>query len=128
MAKRRLFQYQYSFQRDLVHIFADVTFGSSGAPTLVSGKGISSITRLSAGKFQIQLQDPFAGVMMVSKVNKMASGAPASPVMVLNDVSNISQLTGGLIVLTFETSGGTATDPASGEEILMHIILKNTTA
>lgn len=128
MANRNLFQFQYSYQRDLVHIFAQVSFAAAGAPTLVSGKGVESIVRNSAGLYTINLQDSFAGVMDIEHKPLLAVGAPAAPLMVIRSVSNINDLSAPSVQVGFTDSSGVATDPASGEQVLMHIILKNTTA
>lgn len=128
MANRNLFQFQYSYQRDLVHIFAQVSFAAAGAPTLVSGKGVASITRNSAGLYTIALQDSFAGVMQIDHKPLLASGAPAAPLMVIRSVSNINDLSAPSVQVGFTDAAGVATDPASGEQVLIHITLKNTTA
>lgn len=128
MANRNLFQFQYSYQRDLVHIFAQVSFAAAGAPTLVSGKGVASITRNSAGLYTIQLQDSFAGVMQIDHKPLLAAGAPAAPLMVIRSVSNINDLSAPSVQVGFTDETGVATDPASGEQVLIHITLKNTTA
>jgi hypothetical protein len=53
-----------------VSLDAQVSIGSSGAPTIASGAGlgIASITRLSAGRYRIQLQDNFAKIIKVSAI------------------------------------------------------------
>lgn len=49
----------------LRHIDAIVQIGASGAPTINTGDapGINSITRLSAGRYRIQLQDNYAKLL-----------------------------------------------------------------
>jgi hypothetical protein len=115
-------QFSYSFAQP-EHLFAKVTFGASGAPTIVSGTGmgISSIVRNSAGNFTINLSHAYFATLMVKHVF-VDSSAPASPSMfVLSDLSNSSSSPS--IVIEFNASG-TATDPASGEEVLLEISLQ----
>lgn len=42
-----------------IDLDAVISIGASGAPTIVSAPGINSITRLSAGVYQVQLQDNY---------------------------------------------------------------------
>lgn len=128
MANSNRFQFRTAYQRDLVDIFARVSFGASGAPTLQEGKGISSIVRLSAGLYEIRLREGFAGVMMVAASPLMASGSPASPIMVVREISQSNSLTSPRIRIEFQNAAGAATDPASGSLRLIHIITKNTPA
>lgn len=128
MANSNRFQFRTAYQRDLVDIFAQISFAALGAPTLVSGKGVKSVERLSAGLFRIHLRENFGGVMMVSSSPLLASGAPAAPHMVIRSVSNINDLSDPRVDIVMQDSSGVATDPASGEQIMLQIILKNTTA
>lgn len=50
---------QWGFHLMPVRIDANISIGSSGAPTVNNALGINSITRLSAGVYQIQLQDNY---------------------------------------------------------------------
>ena len=129
MANRQLQQFQLSFEKQLVHIFASVTFGSSGAPTLnaAASKGVKSITRNSTGDYTIVLQDTYNQLMNVKHVFNNAS-APAAPAMYLKaSGTNVSSLSSPQIEMVMN-SGGTATDPASGENLLIHIVTKNSSA
>lgn len=128
MANSNLFQFRQSYQRNLVDIFAQISFAALGVPTLVAGKGVSSIERVSAGLFNIHLREPFGGVMHVQQMPLLASGAPAAAQMVVRSVSNINTLSDPQIQVEFLDAAGAAIDPASGEQVLMQIILKNTTA
>lgn len=134
MANRNFFQFPKAYQRDIVSSFPQVSFGASGAPTLISAvgginnamsKGIASISRLSAGKYRIVLQDNFGGLLMVRHVFQNAT-APAAPGMYIV-ADNSSNLANPTIDIQFNAAG-TATDPGNGEVVLMEIISKNTPA
>lgn len=122
MANSRLFQFRYSYQRDMVDVFARISFGASGAPTLQAGKGVVSITRISAGKYTIVLKDNFRKLAQVDSriVNATAPAAPAMYVV----TDNTAAATNPSITIQLN-SAGTATDPASGEVLLLSIILVN---
>lgn len=124
MANRYFNQFRLSLEKKLVDLYARVTFGSSGAPTLdvANSKGIKSISRTGAGAYTIVLQDSYARLMGVNKINVSAS-APASPSMyiVTETVSTLSNPAVNVVM----NAAGTATDPASGEEVRLHFTLKN---
>jgi hypothetical protein len=123
MANRRTYQFQGSNIAGIVRINAKVTFGASGAPTLASTNNsfISSITRNSAGDYTIALADAYNGLLGVRHVFNSGSSAPASPALwVKTDAVTTKSLR-----IVFNLAG-TATDPASGEIVLLEIVLKNT--
>lgn len=123
MANRRMFQFRYSLERDIVELFAKVAIGGTGAPTLSLGKGIASISRVSAGIYDITLQDNF-NVFLGCDVNFIASsGSPAAP-----DVSVTSEAVSTTKVIRIQCNDAdtpAATDPGSGETMLMRITLRN---
>lgn len=134
MANRYFRQFTNTVEPAICVLFARVTFGSSGAPTLVaaSSKGVKSISRVSAGKYTITLgnaaaADTYPQLMMIRHLFDEISNsgtAPASPGMYLtaNAVS-----TAGTLQVVFN-SAGTATDPASTEAVYLEITVKNSTA
>lgn len=119
---RRTFQFRYSFERDVCEYFLKVTIGSTGAPTLSTGKGVTSITRTSAGLYVITLQDTSNSLMGVTNTF-LSSGAPASPMF--NVVSEAVNTTGVITVQYRAIDNSTATDPASGEVLLLKIAVRN---
>lgn len=128
MANRTFSQFRYSLEKAVVDLYCRVTFGATGAPTLdkANSKGIASISRTSTGLFVITLQDTYQRVLHVGCVFKVASGAPAAPGMYLT-ADAVGTLSAPTITLQFNAAG-TATDPASGEEVKLHIALRNSTA
>jgi hypothetical protein len=128
MANRRYDQFRYSLEHKVVDLFAKVTFGASGAPTLAAAvsKGIKSIVRNGAGDYTVTLQDPYAGLLLVKHnfdTSGAAGAAPAAPGMWLK-AQSVGTSSGGTIRLVFNAAG-TATDPASGEAVLLQLVLKN---
>ncbi len=115
----RLFQFRYSYERDLCDIQAKVSIGASGAPTLSLAKGIVSMVHNSAGNYTISLKDQFYLLTDVKVSFISGSSAPAAPIVnvVSEQVNNASP---SLIIQCRDLSGAAA-DPASGEVMLLHI-------
>jgi hypothetical protein len=129
MANRYMTQFPLTLEKQVKSIFAKVSFGASGAPTLSApnSKGVVSVTRNSAGLFTFvfgtsaQALDLYYKLLMVKHVFfPVAPANPASPQMHINTL-NMNVVGSASIQVEF-TSGGTATDPASGETVFMEFI------
>lgn len=119
----------------VVDLYARVTFGGTGAPTLVtaSSKGFKSVTRNSQGLFTFVLGnsnqiDKYVRLLSVDVLNDciMNAAAPAAPLVYLS--ANAVAGSAGSFQLTFNNLSQAATDPATGEAIYVHIALANSTA
>lgn len=119
MPNGRLFQFQYSYERDMVEIHLKANVGASGALTLTQFKGILSVVRNSAGNYTINLKDIHNMFFNASAVFNSGASAPAAPL--LNVVSSAVS-TAQTIVVQFRNLSGVATDPASGE--IMHLLIR----
>lgn len=136
MANRWFTQYLWSLEKNPAQIWAYVTFGSTGAPTLsgINSKGIKSITRVSAGKYTVTfgvsggnaVTDTYNALYFASKRFVKSSGNPAAPHMYV--VSQDVQATGSMVIQFLAANGSTATDPASGEVALLQFRMKTSTA
>jgi hypothetical protein len=142
MSNRRYEQFQLSLEKKVVNLFAKVTFGASGAPTLVTSlqigsltrqlsKGIASITRNSAGNYTIIFGIPAGALqaamtdnyyfLLGADANFLDTAAPAAPnFRITNDNSSA-----GNLIVQFSNSAGTATDPGTGEAVLLNFTLSN---
>lgn len=123
----RLFnsQFRFGFERMPVSLFAKVSIGAAGAPTLSNSLGIASIARNSAGNYTITLQDVYNRLMHVKHVYDETSNggtAPLAPGMFISS-NQVSAATPTIRIVL--NSGGTATDPANGEILLLEIVLSN---
>lgn len=122
-------------------LFARVTFGSTGAPTLVAAqsKGIKSITRNSAGLYTIVFGnsaalvnplDTFPKLLMVKHMfdeSANSGTAPLAPFMYL--VANSTATAGTASAqIVFNNTSQAATDPASTEAVLLQFSFRNSTA
>lgn len=127
MANRYFNQFHFSTIPMYTSLFVKVSFGVSGAPTLVTtggfSKGIASVSRTSAGKFVITMSDTYNYLIGI-KGCFVAAGGPSAP-----DVNVSAESVASAKTVTILTqSGGVSTDPASGEVLLLEIELKNSTA
>jgi len=125
MANRMFNQFQGTLEKGVVTLFAEVSFGASGAPTLVRGKGIASVSRTSTGLFVVTLQDSYILTLGLGSAWK-GTGAPAGNEVVL-DTDSVANGTPA-VTLKVYTSAGALVDPASGESVLLSFTLSNSTA
>jgi hypothetical protein len=133
MANRFFNSAFYSMVKNPVLLFARVTIGGTGACTLVASgsKGVSSITRTSAGLYVLTLQDVYVGLISCHAVRTLASGIPAAP-----GYSVVSNTVTTTKTITVQFSGATAsgdttlvaTDPSSGTTLDFQIWLSNSSA
>lgn len=121
MANRRLNQFRLSYEQPLVEIFARVAIGSTGAPTLTRGQGITSIVRNNTGLYTITLQDAFVQLVGVD-VTQLSASALTAPLqqIVSQDVSSAKT-----VVVQFRNAADAATDPASGSILFIRLTLRN---
>lgn len=137
MANRWLNQFKKTFEKEVVCVFARVTFGASGAPTLdtANSKGVVSVTRNSAGKYTIVFGTQAGNLDLYNRLLMVrhffdetgnAGTAPAAPALYLTG-NSISTLGTASIQVQFNAAG-TATDPASTEVVLMEFEFKNSNA
>jgi hypothetical protein len=124
MANRYNNQFQLTQEKRVTSVFAKVTFGATGAPTLSASnsKGILSVTRNSAGTYTfvfgsgsgVSIQkDSFVKVLGANMVLNSGASAPAAPAMYIKADNSASTSSASIQIVM--NAAGTATDPASGE-------------
>lgn len=123
MANRRLYQFQYSFERDLVQMYCQVAIGAAGVPTISNNKGIKSIVRNSAGDYTINLMDNYNLLMDINASVQNATGIPVAPLTGIK-ANSVSSATAPSVEVVFST-GGVATDPANGDKLFISIVCRN---
>ncbi len=136
MANRWFTQWLWSMEKNPAQLWGYVTFGASGAPTLdgINSKGIKSIVRNSTGNYTVTfgvsggnaVTDTYNALYFASHRPIKASGTPAAPHMYV--VSEAVQTAGTVVVEFLNAAGTTATDPASGEKVLLQFRVKTSTA
>lgn len=117
-------QFQYTKERMVTELYATVTFGSTGAPTLSNSLGIASIARNSAGRYTITLAQNY-NRLLGCDLQIQATAAPAAPFVrqVSEAVATLAAPT--LVIAYLAVDNTTATDPASGEKLRVVITLCN---
>ena len=137
MANRYNQQFQLTQEKRATAIFAKVTFGASGAPTLSASnsKGVLSVTRNSAGTYTfvfgsgsgVSLQkDSYVKLLTINNVMNSGASAPAAPSMYIKADNTASNSSASIQIVM--NSAGTATDPASGEIGYYEFIFGDSTA
>jgi hypothetical protein len=117
----RNFNRKQALEREVKNLFAKVTIGSSGAPTLTTGYGFASISRTSTGLYVLTLQDKYASLKAVNIIHMSTSAEDLNPQVKSEDV------VGAKTITFFTLAGGSVADPASGDVLLISVALKNTT-
>lgn len=129
MANRYNYQFRLSMVPKVTDIFAHVTFGASGAPTLdiTNSKGVVSVTRNGAGLYTFVfgtkpgMLDPYSYLCNIRQMFINAT-APAAPGMYI--VSDLSSTAAASIQVQFNVAGA-STDPASGEQVKLEFTFRN---
>lgn len=118
-------QFQQSFSAQPVSLTPSISFGATGAPTLAAGvSGIKSVVRNSAGKYTITLSDRYNSLKAMSLMQLAGSVSAAAPIVTI--VSQAVNAATPTIVIQYRAiDNSTATDPASGEQALIQILLNN---
>jgi hypothetical protein len=117
------YQFQGLYEPDVVEVFAVVTFGAAGDPTLTRAKGVKSITRNDTGNYTFVFGkaaslfgdgiQPFSALLgfQASFEEATAADAPDAPLVFVTDRS----LSDGAITVQCATDASVAADPGSGE-------------
>jgi hypothetical protein len=120
MANRN-YNRKQALEKEVKEIYAKVTIGASGAPTLVAAnsQGVASISRTSAGLYVLTLQDKYMKLMH-------ASFDVTTPTISDIKANLKSESVASAKTVTFHCStGAIATDPADGDSFLISLQLKN---
>ncbi len=127
MANKMAFQFRYSYERDVTEIYMKVAIGGTGAPTIASGnaKGVASISRTSPGLYVITLSQTYNRLLDVSSQSISGSSAQAAPMMTIVSETVATAATKAITLQYRAIDNSTATDPASGEVLLIRIAVRN---
>lgn len=120
MASRN-FNRKQALEKEVKEIYASITIGSSGAPTLTSSVGVASISRTTNGEYVLTLQDTYVSLKMFECVLIKSSGEDITFQLKAESVASAKTVT------FFTNTGATPTDPSSGAEIRLRLDLKNST-
>lgn len=121
----RMWNRRQALEKEVKDLYIKITFGASGAPTLASGAsyGAASIVRNSAGDYTLTLSDRY-NALKFADGKFLDDGAQDIRVQIKAD--RVATATKDLDFFTL--TGASATDPASGQALLLKLELKNTSA
>lgn len=139
MANRWLNQFASTFEKVSVAVYAEITFGASGAPTLVTtstlpangaSKGVASIAQNSTGNYTITFQDAWIKLLGFSGAWDTSGAAGAAPLGpdIYCTTNGVTSAPGTFRFITGGYAAGAATNPASGERLFLTFFLSNSTA
>ena len=120
MANRN-FNRKQALEKEVKEIYAKVAIGSTGAPTLnaAQSQGVQSISRTSAGLYVLTLQDKYMRLMDAHIAIVTPSAEDIKANVVSEAVATAKTVTFRCVAVA------TATDPASGDSLLISLQLKN---
>jgi hypothetical protein len=124
MANRLFNQFSFGLEKMRVSLFGEMITNGSGVPSFVAAdsKGIASVVKLGGtGLYRITLQDQYNRLLMVQHINLGASTAQSVDIAA-------QSMANKTIDLRFRDSAGAAVDLGNGEQHLISIVLRNSTA
>lgn len=133
MGNRNYQQFQGTMERGVVKLFAKVTFGESGAPTLdkAASRGIRSVARTDTGDYTFTFgtatppgTDAYARLLNAQATPVFSTdGSTEALVLTVAD----SDVTGGELDVTFVlASSGAEADPDAAEVAFFEFTLATT--
>jgi hypothetical protein len=119
----RTFQNTQALEKEVKTLFAKVSIGATGAPTLVQpgSLGIASVVRVSAGLYRFTLVDAFPKLLAVKPMLLSAAAEDLTFQVKLETVATTK------LIEVMAKTGATATDPANGDVLMFEFVFKNTT-
>lgn len=146
-------QFPKTIVKEPVFLWGVINVGATGAPTLekwvpavggggaysaaaTSGtdygwQGILSISRTSTGLYVLTLKQSFQRLLSFRATFLSATGAAAAPIVgVLSGTSdtNVGSNTTPKVSFLCQSAAGVAADPASGEQMIVELVLQNSTS
>lgn len=121
MASRN-FNRKQALEKEVKELFALISIGATGAPTLTTGHGIASISRTAQGDYRLTLQDKYVSLKFFEGALLKSSGEDIRFQLKADSVSSSK------IIDFFTLTGATATDPSSGSKLYLKIEVKNSSA
>lgn len=128
MANRYMYEFLQMFEKRPVILFANISIGATGAPTLNTGsRGIKSVTRTGVGSYDIVLEDIYQKLLDINWELISATGTDAAlGMLIASDASN--NTTTPKVSVTFRVAAGTLTEISNGATLLLSILLRNSSS
>lgn len=115
-----------SVRNEVITVYAGITIGGTGAPTLVAADsyGVTSIARTGAGLYTLVLRDAYNAIQFAD--GAFFADNPAEDINITFDLNGSSATTKNILFATL--TGATATDPSSGSKVYIKLDMRNSTA
>jgi len=110
----------WTYGKGLVSIPCKWTIGASGAVGTLTGAGVASVTRTSAGLYRITLSDVFSAFHNIQVTLLQATVTDRHISVKAYSASGKT-----VDVHVWDQSAGAVTDPESGDEIHVLVVAKN---
>lgn len=148
MANRNFTNQQYSLVKGRVSLWARVSIGATGAPTLskwnpatrtytsapttgtgpyaIGCEGIKSIARNDVGVYTITLQNTYQRLLALKATFSNSTGLPTIlSVGIWSAATDVTVASAPVVKFSTLSSTGTAADPASGDIMQLEFELQN---
>lgn len=118
----RTFNDAQALEKEVKTVFAKISIGAAGAPTLVKpgSLGVASVALSATGDYLITLEDLYPTLLGVEALALSSTAADITFQVKAEAVATAKTIS------IFTKTGASATNPASGTVILLTLHLKNT--
>lgn len=125
MASRNYAPIRGALERGVVLVFARLRY--DGTTATIEGKGVASVTRIAAGRYEITFKDKYLKLLGVSGV---VFGLSPQPIFVSLEKQTASDTwetvaTNGVLRVQIRQDNNNAVDPAATSEVLLNFYFKN---
>lgn len=129
MANRFFNQFYFSLEKAKVVLFLKASIGATGAVTIdaTGSKGITSITRNSAGRYTVVFQDTYVSFLGMSPTVVESAATPTVATVAAVSETVATAATKNLVFQCADFAGA-AVDPASGSAFKFSFMLSNSNA
>lgn len=122
MANRNFNRLQ-ALDKEIKHLHLIFSVGAVGAPTALKKLGITSVSRLSAGKYRFTLDDTYDSLMWLGITRELAAGAPGAVGGFVIRAQSVG--TTKLVEVEFVDAAGAPIELVSGSIVRVVFMLKN---
>jgi len=126
MANSQFYQFTMSKNAALTLLSGQFTAGGTGAVTLIQGSGISTITRASAGRYTIVLEENYNKLLNAAiQTVRSAVGTTTGVLGAEVSVDNVAATSSPSITIQCMDAAGADVDPATGAVVKFTIVMRN---
>lgn len=121
------FQFRYSMERDICDVYLKASVGAAGALTVLNSvqKGITSITRNSAGNYTILFKSA-SNLLLECTQTQLLAGATALSAPIMKVVSEqVANSTSSSMIIQFYSDAGAVADINNGAQLMLRISLRD---